>query len=451
MSLSVSGSGAAMSVSAKMYISDVLYIALSEIAYYRYLLPASFFDEAWFEGIDVHRIRAGQSAESDQLLEILRGACDCMSRGYLRSLAFGLSVHPDDALYIRELYAFQFEASAVAGNKAGRARDAAGSGRDLLHRLVLLLQEMEASRISVVKTHISARIVLVPGAPAGYAPPSFLPLGGGSGAGCYAVMPQFGSAQVGRMDKAGAAVQLCVLSVEGPAQDPPLGSTKCPAPVQMSIDDDPGARVFAAVPSIAAGHGQTVVTRGQQKKQLLGGNGAAAGQPGPRRPGRPARGSQPPRDVAATAASGGGCECQIGGGGSEAVVTCYRCKRACHAQCYALDGGPAPLPLVCATCQAAGAGAGAGTHAVTRLALARRAAAFLCRGGDGLVFSLLKDVGCTRHRGRAVIAALQALGLMRIVPGTYPRQFTVAPDSRAAAQASLFSDDILTALAAASE
>ncbi|KAJ2139820.1 hypothetical protein GGH17_000195 [Coemansia sp. RSA 788] len=60
-----------MSVSDKMYFSDVLYIAISEIAYYRYLLPESFFDDALFEDVEVHRIMKGKSVESDTLLEVL--------------------------------------------------------------------------------------------------------------------------------------------------------------------------------------------------------------------------------------------------------------------------------------------------------------------------------------------------------------------------------------------
>ncbi|KAJ1855997.1 hypothetical protein LPJ76_002864 [Coemansia sp. RSA 638] len=60
-----------MSVSDKMYFSDVLYIAISEIAYYRYLLPESFFDDALFEDVEVHRVMKGKSVESDTLLEVL--------------------------------------------------------------------------------------------------------------------------------------------------------------------------------------------------------------------------------------------------------------------------------------------------------------------------------------------------------------------------------------------
>ncbi|KAJ1827888.1 hypothetical protein LPJ70_007380, partial [Coemansia sp. RSA 2708] len=54
-----------------MYFSDVLYIAISEIAFYRYLLPESYFEDALFEGIEVHRILQGKSTESDMLLEVL--------------------------------------------------------------------------------------------------------------------------------------------------------------------------------------------------------------------------------------------------------------------------------------------------------------------------------------------------------------------------------------------
>ncbi|KAJ2435772.1 hypothetical protein IWW46_005811, partial [Coemansia sp. RSA 2440] len=74
-----------MSVSDKMYFSDVLYIAISEIAYYRYLLPESFFDDALFEDVEVHRIMKGKSVESDTLLEVLGGACDALAKGFLKT------------------------------------------------------------------------------------------------------------------------------------------------------------------------------------------------------------------------------------------------------------------------------------------------------------------------------------------------------------------------------
>ncbi|KAJ2548295.1 hypothetical protein IWW35_004252, partial [Coemansia sp. RSA 1878] len=130
-----------MSVSDKMYFSDVLYIAISEIAYYRYLLPESFFDDALFEDVEVHRIMKGKSVESDTLLEVLSGACDALAKGVLKTLTFGLSVHPDDVCFIREIYAFQFEPS--GGDRGGQDKGGRDTGRALLFRLSVLLQEME--------------------------------------------------------------------------------------------------------------------------------------------------------------------------------------------------------------------------------------------------------------------------------------------------------------------
>ncbi|KAJ2542515.1 hypothetical protein GGF49_002801 [Coemansia sp. RSA 1853] len=73
-----------MSVSDKMYFSDVLYIAISEIAYYRYLLPESFFDDALFEDVEVHRVMKGKSVESDTLLEVLRTCYRCKRKLHAR-------------------------------------------------------------------------------------------------------------------------------------------------------------------------------------------------------------------------------------------------------------------------------------------------------------------------------------------------------------------------------
>ncbi|KAJ1732864.1 HORMA domain-containing protein 1 [Coemansia biformis] len=415
-----------MSAAAKLYISDVLYIAVSEIAYYRYLLPASFFDIDWFEGIEVHRIRAGKSVESDELLEILRGACECLSKDYLRSLAFGLSVHPDDPMYIRELYAFQLEATAEgAGNRSDRAKISA-------------------------PVHVSSRLVLAPGAPAGYVPPSFLPLAPGR-AGCYTIMPQFGSAQVGTMATAGSAVHLCVLSVEGPVQKPPLGSAMSAAPVQMSIDDDPQARVFAAAPSVARNPGRPGAIWARQLKQLLY---DARGPPEPgasaslakeaiagtggnsrRQPKRSCR-EQPPEST--LPADTQDCECRIGSD-----------EETCHARCYEL-GNEDPQPLVvCVTCQLAAAGESQLATTTGRLVVARRVATALCALGKGHVFSMLRGIGCSGYRGRAAIGALQALGLVRVDKSVFPHGFSVAPEARRTARATLFSDDIHAALAAA--
>ncbi|KAJ2188531.1 hypothetical protein EV181_002149, partial [Coemansia sp. RSA 532] len=101
-----------------------------------------------------------------------------------------------------------------------------------------------------------------------YVPPSFVlnPLGKTSG---FSILPQFGSAQVGTIRRMGLEGSLCVVSVEGVVQQPPLGSTKCQTPVQVDLDDNPNERVFVAVSSAIIPHAAAIVTRQQQKKCIL--------------------------------------------------------------------------------------------------------------------------------------------------------------------------------------
>ncbi|KAJ2802553.1 hypothetical protein H4R21_002375, partial [Coemansia helicoidea] len=278
-------------------------------------------------------------------------------------------------------------------------------------------------------------------APAGYAPPSFAPLES-SAAGCFTILPQFGSAQVGAVDGAGAAVQLCVLSVEGPVQVPPLGSVKCPAPVELNIDDTE-ARVFAGAPCIAS-----------HPERAAAMHGEVARPPAPARAGSGRREHRPARapraqsaEDEARPADATGCDCRLDS--DEETATCYRCKRKCHVRCYALGDEAMQLPLVCVTCQASADGGRASAYAVGRLLVARRAAALFCAQGEGRVFSVLGDIGCLRHRAQAAMAALQKLGVVRVDKSVYPHSFRVAPDGQRVACAALFGDDICVKLDAA--
>ncbi|KAJ2643412.1 hypothetical protein IW137_002395 [Coemansia sp. RSA 1287] len=124
------------------------------------------------------------------------------------------------------------------------------------------------STLHVVPVFLSARLTLAQNAHKDYVPPSFVlnPLGKTSG---FSILPQFGSAQVGTIRRMGLEGSLCVVSVEGVVQQPPLGSTKCQTPVQVDLDDNPNERVFVAVSSAIIPHAAAIVTRQQQKKCIL--------------------------------------------------------------------------------------------------------------------------------------------------------------------------------------
>ncbi|KAJ2529804.1 hypothetical protein IWW43_004694 [Coemansia sp. RSA 1935] len=368
-----------MSVSDKMYFSDVLYIAISEIAYYRYLLPESFFDDALFEDVEVHRIMKGKSVESDTLLEVLSGACDALAKGVLKTLTFGLSVHPDDVCFIREIYAFQFEPS--GGDRGGQDKGGRDTGRALLFRLSVLLQEMEGS--------------------------------------------------------------LCVVSVEGVVQQPPLGSTKCQTPVRVDLDDNPNERVFVAVSSAIIPHAAAIVTRQQQKKCILNRIRSRADSE------TSSAVSQAPTPVLEDdkrLVKRQICECQIFH--DEEMRTCYRCKRQFHVQCYEMEGDLVPLLAICLTCQAHDVSGTVATFSLCRLALARRAAGLAYKQKTERVTWLMKHMGCKIDKGRSIIEAIRAFGLLQIDKNARPKMFTVAYSSWPSAQAVLFGTDIEAAIAA---
>ncbi|KAJ1752904.1 hypothetical protein LPJ79_000891 [Coemansia sp. RSA 1821] len=193
------------------------------------------------------------------------GACDALSKNYLETLTFGLSVCPSDSLFIRELYAFKFKMHHGSGNRESGPHDSEFSGKALLFRLVKLLQEMEPLPVLV---SLSSRIILTPNAPQDYMPPSFVPLPSAKLSG-YSTMPEFGSAQVGIAKRSSIEGYLCVVSVEGPVQQPPLGSMLCSKPMRIDLDDNPDKRVFVAVPNAIVSQDKAITTRQQQKRCLI--------------------------------------------------------------------------------------------------------------------------------------------------------------------------------------
>ncbi|KAJ2119852.1 hypothetical protein IW147_005541 [Coemansia sp. RSA 720] len=391
-----------MSVSDKMYFSDVLYIAISEIAYYRYLLPESFFDDALFEDVEVHRVMKGKSVESDTLLEVLGGACDALSKGVLKALTFGLGVHSGDASFIRELYAFQFEPNCGAG-RGGHDK---GGG-------------------ATVPVFLSARLTLAQNAPSGYVPPSFVlnPLGKTSG---FSILPQFGSAQVGTIKRMGLEGSLCVVSVEGVVQQPPLGSTKCQAPVCVDLDDNPNEQVFVAVSSATIPHAAAIVTRQQQKKCILNRIRSRADSEAS------SAVSQAPTPVLddddKKLVKRQICECQV-----------FRDEET---------GDLVPLLTICLTCQAQNTSSTIATFMLCRLALARRAAGLAYKQKTERVTWLIKHMGCKLDKGRSILEAVRTFGLLQIDKNARPKIFTIADSSWPSAQAVLFGTNIEAAIAA---
>ncbi|KAJ2500503.1 hypothetical protein GGH96_002651 [Coemansia sp. RSA 1972] len=381
-----------MSVSDKMYFSDVLYVAISEIAYYRCLLPESFFDDALFEDVEVHRIMKGKSVESDTLLEVLGGACDALSKGVLKTLTFGLSVHPDDASFIREIYAFQFEPS-----------------------------EMEPLSVPVF---LSARLTLAQNANKDYVPPSFVPnpLGKTSG---FSILPQFGSAQVGTIKRMRLEGSLCVVSVEGVVQQPPLGSTKCQTPVRVDLDDNPNERVFVAVSSATISQAAAIVTRQQQKKCILNRIRSRADS---ETSSAVYQAQTPVLEDDKRLVGLQICECQI-----------FHDEET---------GDLVPLLAICLTCQAHDALGTVATFSLCRLALARRAAGLAYKQKTERVTWLMKHMGCKMDKGRSIIEAIRAFGLLHIDKNARPKVFTVADSSWPSAQAVLFGTDIEAAITA---
>ncbi|KAJ2308416.1 hypothetical protein IWW55_000447 [Coemansia sp. RSA 2706] len=388
-----------MSVSTKMYFSDVLYIAISEITFYRYLLPESYFEDALFEGIEVHRILQGKSTESDMLLEVLRGVCDALNKDFLKTLTFGLSVHPTDASFIREIYAFQFKTKPVGTAQLLSQDDSdMSTGKALLFRLIALLKEMED-----------------------YTPPVFVPFPPSEING-YLIIPQFGSAQVGRIKRVGLEGRLCVVSVEGPVQQPPLGSTTCLTPVHVDLDADPDEQMFIAAPSAVTLDDPVMVTRQQQKRCIIDLiKGSASSDSGSIALSEPELVPKVEPNVINQSATKL-CECLV-------AHPDETCKRAFHIACYELEGDLVPLVAKCLTCQAKDTlGIRMASFFYSRLALARRAARVAYRQKDEQVMWLIKRLGCNISKGRSIVKAINALGMVHVDKDAYPSRFHVAEE-----------------------
>ncbi|KAJ1892215.1 hypothetical protein LPJ66_006479 [Kickxella alabastrina] len=138
-------------MSYKCYLGEVLCIVYSEIAYFRYLFPKSYFETVCLVDVVSHRLIKGKSLESDQLLANIDGICDALSKNFIKTLVVGISINALRPTFIRELYAFQFNANTGSPTKAPSKRQSANDTATtelFLNRLVALLHEMEVGHFN---------------------------------------------------------------------------------------------------------------------------------------------------------------------------------------------------------------------------------------------------------------------------------------------------------------
>ncbi|KAJ2454352.1 hypothetical protein EV183_001598 [Coemansia sp. RSA 2336] len=321
-----------------------------------------------------------------------------------------------------------------SGNRESGLHDSEFSGKALLFRLVKLLQEMEPLP---VPASLSSRIILTQHAPQDYMPPSFVPLPSAKLSG-YSTMPEFGSAQVGIVKRSSIEGYLCVVSVEGPVQQPPLGSMVCSKPMRIDLDDNPDRQVFVAVPNAIVSRDKAITTRQQQKRCLIDcirqESAVSSAHDNPR-----------PNTGVVETENRLSCECQIAS--CEETRTCYRCKRKVHMACYVLEDDLAPLVIVCISCQAVDTLATV-PCTLYRLALARRAARLAYHQREEQLIWLKKHLGSTEYKGRSIVSTINALGLIQIDKNVHPNRFSVDENLWQANKAVLFDSDIASAVAA---
>ncbi|KAJ2053555.1 hypothetical protein H4S04_000598 [Coemansia sp. S16] len=249
------------------YFATTLHIVFSEIAYYRYLFPDSFFKTVDYENVKVHALIRGKSIESDQLLASVDGACDAMAHRCLKTLVIGLSIHPTKHTFIRELYAFQFGYG--PDYKTFKGSSAYNETTELfLQRLTALLREMEVLALPI---SMSMRMTLTASAPPNYKPPGFASFTT-KDIESYAIYPQCGSARVGKASKGKSSMFMCALCVEGPVQTPPLGFLLYPMPMTLDVDEDRQEVVFVAAPTETVGNPHTLCLTCRLRKARIAGD-----------------------------------------------------------------------------------------------------------------------------------------------------------------------------------
>lgn len=366
------------------YFTQLLCHAIGEIAYYRYMFPLSFFDTSKeFEGVNTHLLLFGKSPESDQLLRNMEGVDDAISRELLKTLVFGISIHPFKHAYIREMYAFQFS----FGNGGNNSFKSASSSALFLNRLSSLLQAMEPLPVPIF---LSIRMSLQTSSN-NYGPPSFVAFQT-EDIENYSIYPQCGSARVGKAEHGQSAMYMCALSVEGPIQTPPLGTIACSLPMSLNVDDCPHEKVFVA----SCGGNAASTTNSRNLLQM----------------------------------ETESCECMLDQGDEE-TWTCPSCGRSCHYYCYGLKTGIAGTS--CLTCCISNMDDLRFDPIVAkRLVHIRRLAYIILKEKpSGMVVDVIKRLDIKHDpKGRRVVIMLEKHGLVTLDRSSTPCRYRLRPGAK---------------------
>ncbi|KAJ2062724.1 hypothetical protein GGI17_002231 [Coemansia sp. S146] len=424
------------------YFAATLHIVFSEIAYYRYLFPDSFFKIVDYENVKVHALIRGKSIESDQLLTSVDGACDAMAHGCLKTLVIGLSIHPTKHTFIRELYAFQFGYG--SDYKTFKGRSTYSETTELfLQRLTALLREMEVLALPI---SMSMRMTLTASAPPNYKPPGFTSFMT-KDIESYAIYPRCGSARVGKASKGKSSMFMCALCVEGPVQTPPLGYMLCSMPMTLDVDEDRQEVVFVAVPSWHSSSQENAVVT--LPLQQIGNSSSGICEVA-----TPTTQIQP--EVALRPVSTDNrqnavtknhlrCECldpksddpNIG-----AQWVCIKCNRHCHNVCYGLAEIVSEPHALCLTCRLRKARIAGDVVGIRRLAKIRKTLFIAHMSCTNTLLWLTEQTLCKRSMSRRIIGILEKLGLLKVDRSARPPlRYTTAVVGDLSA-VPLFSEDI---------
>ncbi|KAJ2695902.1 hypothetical protein H4218_004956 [Coemansia sp. IMI 209128] len=427
---------------AERYFAATLHIVFSEIAYYRYLFPDSFFKIVNYENVSVHALIRGKSIESDQLLASVDGACDAMAHECLQTFVIGLSIHPTKHTFIRELYAFQLGYG--ADYKLLGTRSKSGKTTELfLRRLAALLRQMEALALPIL---MSMRMALTDNAPPGYTPPGFQSFMA-KDVEDYTIYPNCGNTRVGKAAKGESSMFMCCVSVEGPLQTPPLGSMLCSMPMSLEVNRDSQVVVFVAVPSWPTANPETsVVTLPFQ--QLDSGESCAHEVPMPTTQVRPSielciTSQENKRN--STAENHPKCEClgpKVDDDANRgAQWVCIKCSRHCHNICYGLAETIIEPQAQCLVCRLREANIAGDVRSIYRLAKLRMVLFIAYSSPSNTVAWLVGHSFCKQTTARTLINVLEQIGLLKVGRAIKPMTFTVAVEDDLST-VPLFSKDI---------
>ncbi|KAJ2053180.1 hypothetical protein GGI08_004862 [Coemansia sp. S2] len=396
------------------YFATTLHIVFSEIAYYRYLFPDSFFKTVDYENVKVHALIRGKSIESDQLLASVDGACNAMAHRCLKTLVIGLSIHPTKHTFIRELYAFQFGYG--SDYKTFKGSSTYNETTELfLQRLTALLREMEVLALPI---SMSMRMTLTASAPPNYKLPGFASFTT-KDIESYAIYPQCGSTRVGKASKGKSSMFMCALCVEGPIQTPPLGFLLCPMPMTLDVDEDRQEVVFVAAPTWPSSSQENAVVT--LPLQPIGNSGSTTGEvatPTTKTPSnitlRPASTDKRQNDVTGDHLR---CECldsKTDDPNSGAQWVCMKCDRHCHNTCYGLAETVGNPHTLCLTCRLRKARIAGDVLGIRRLAKIRKTLFIAHTSGPNTLLWLIKQTLCKQSTARKIVRLLERIGLLKV-------------------------------------